>query len=80
MCSKCRKVKYFIAPFPYRAVPRRNDNTGGRYAKKEQESQATEDSIVDFMQTLLGEEAVKRLVNQAYMDIRTNNLSMRYDS
>lgn len=75
MCSKCRKKKEIVAPAPYRASPRINGNTGGRYAKADLHPQATSDKIPDFIQALLGWDETDRLIKQAYYDIKTNNLS-----
>jgi hypothetical protein len=60
--------------YPYRAIP---GHTGDALIGKKGSGlkMATVDGIPDFIQCLLGPEGYQRLVDQAYRDIETGNLS-----
>jgi hypothetical protein len=79
MCQRCRAHlrRIIEVPHPYRASPGSTGNTGGRYTTKDRLNEATEDTSIDYIQSILGEKECKRLIKQAYRDIKNNNLSLK---
>ena len=68
MCAKCRGFNGLNPERPYRACDHRAAT--GRLAHQ--------DKMVDFIQAVLGFDETRRLIEQAYEDIRTHRAEVEF--